>query len=149
MRIRQAGYPDVPSMAKMIGELFSIELDFPTDIAKQERALLALLGSETAAVFVATEGTSDTPIGMVTVQLTISTAQGGPSGLLEDMFVEKKYRGRGVATALVKAVEKWCLSRGADRVQLLVDFTNEGALKFYNALGYKDTRMVSRRRFIH
>lgn len=148
MEIRQASYSDIPEMARMIGELFSIELDFPVDAERQRRALHALLDCETAAVFVATDEARDAVIGMVTIQLTISTAQGGPSGLLEDMFVGKEHRGRGVATALLETVEKWCLSRGAGRVQLFVDLTNKGALQFYDARGYAETRMAARRRII-
>jgi ribosomal protein S18 acetylase RimI-like enzyme len=33
-------------------------------------------------------------------------------------------------------------------VQLLVDLTNEGAIEFYGARGYLETRMAARRRFI-
>ena len=130
----------------MIGELFGVEADFSADTKKQEQGLLAILGSKEAAAFVAAEG--GLLIGMVTVQLTISTAEGGPSGLLEDLFVKKERRGRGVATALVDAVEAWCSERSAHRVQLLVDLGNEGALKFYGARGYGETRMAARRRFI-
>jgi GNAT superfamily N-acetyltransferase len=148
MEIRKANRGDVPGMARMIGELFGIEADFRADAEKQERGLAAILDSGEAAAFVAVDEASGALIGMVTVQLTISTAQGGPSGLLEDLFVEKERRGRGVAGALVEAVEKWCSERGAHRVQLLVDLTNVGALKFYGARGYGETRMVARRRFI-
>ena len=135
-------------MARMVGELFSIERDFSADLEKQERGLRAIIGSESAAAFVAEEEASGTLAGMVTVQLTISTAQGGPSGLLEDLFVREEHRGRGVASALVEEVEEWCHSRGAHRVQLLVDLQNEGALKFYGARGYGETRMAVRRRII-
>jgi GNAT superfamily N-acetyltransferase len=148
MEIRRAKRADLPEMVGMIGELFGVEADFSADAKKQERGLLAVLGSENAAAFVATEGESGCLIGMVTVQLTISTAEGGPSGLLEDLFVRKEQRGRGVATALVEAVEAWCSEHDAHRVQLLVDLGNECALKFYGARGYGETRMAARRRFI-
>lgn len=148
MEIRTARSDDVPEMARMIGELFGVEKDFSSNLERQERGLRAILASDAAAAFVAVVEPGDEIIGMVTVQLTISTAQGGPSGLLEDLFVKEAHRGRGTAARLVEAVELWCSSRGAHRVQLLVDLTNEGAIKFYSARGYLETRMAARRRFI-
>jgi len=132
---------DIEIMARMIGELFELESDFSPDPAKQRRGLEALLASPSAAAFVAEEGGS--PVGMVTVQLTLSTAEGGPSGLLEDLFVAEAARRRGVASALVGAVESWCAEAGATRVQLLADRGNERALRFYEAAGYLSTRMVA------
>ncbi len=132
---------DIDAMSRMIGALFELEPDFAADPAKQRRALKALLASPSAAAFVAEEGGD--PLGMVTVQLTLSTAEGGPSGLLEDLFVVEGARRRGVASALVGAVEAWCAEAGATRVQLLADRGNERALRFYEAAGYLSTRMIA------
>jgi GNAT superfamily N-acetyltransferase len=147
MIIRKATIGDLDAMVAMVGSLFALEPDFAADPAKQRRALEAILGSGAAAAFVAAtdEGRA---VGMATVQLTVSTAEGGPSGLLEDLFVEEQYRRRGVAAALVGAVEAWCAERGATRVQLLADRDNERALRFYDSAGYLPTRMVARRRML-
>jgi GNAT superfamily N-acetyltransferase len=136
---------DIEAMSRMVGELFALEPDFAADPAKQRRGLESILRSSEAAAFVAAAD-SGRAVGMVTVQLTISTAEGGLSGLLEDLFVEEAFRRRGVAAALVGAVEAWCAERGATRVQLLADRDNEGAFRFYDAAGYLPTRMVARRR---
>jgi len=148
MKIRAAATADLVEMARMIGELFGIEKDFSADFEKQERALEAIIASDAAAAFVAVDDASEGLLGMVTVQLTISTAQGGHSGLLEDLYVKAAHRGRGTASSLVAAAESWCSSRGAKRVQLLVDISNEGALRFYDARGYLETSLAARRRFI-
>jgi GNAT superfamily N-acetyltransferase len=147
MRIRRATMGDIDAMSRMVGGLFSMEPDFAADPAKQRRGLEAVLRSGEAAAFVAATD-SGIAVGMVTVQLVISTAEGGPSGLLEDLFVEEQYRRRGVAAALVGAVEAWCSERGATRVQLLADRDNDRALRFYDAAGYLPTRMVARRRML-
>ncbi len=145
--IRKAEESDATTLAAMIAELFSIERDFapaPEKHAAGIRAILARAGD--AAAFVAEE--AGAPIGMVTVQLVVSTAEGGPSGLLEDLFVRGSHRRRGVASALVAAVEEWCRARGATRVQLLADATNADALAFYGERGYGKTNMVCRRRYL-
>ncbi len=132
----------------MVGELFSLERDFAVDAGRQRRGLEAILASPEAAAFVAVDEGSGKRFGMVTAQLTISTAEGGPSGLLEDLFVEEGRRRMGAAGALVAAAEAWCLERGARRVQLLADRGNAGALAFYDRAGYRETRMVARRRML-
>ncbi len=147
--IRAAEACDVPVLAAMIAELFSIEEDFTPAPEKHEAGLRALLArADEAAVFAAVDSADGKAIGMVTVQLTVSTAEGGLSGLLEDLFVRGAYRRRGVASALVGAVEAWCASKGVHRVQLLADSTNVQALRFYDAQGYGRTRLACRRRFI-
>jgi GNAT superfamily N-acetyltransferase len=147
MMIRRATMGDIDAMSRMLGGLFSSEPDFAADPPKQRRGLEAVLRSGEAAAFVA-ETDPGIAVGMVTVQLVISTAEGGPSGLLEDLFVEEPYRREGVGAALVGAVEAWCLERGATRVQLLADRDNERAFRFYDAAGYLPTRMVARRRML-
>jgi GNAT superfamily N-acetyltransferase len=154
MVIRKATMGDLDAMVAMVGSLFSLEPDFAADPAKQRRGLEAIVGSGAAAAFVAaTDSVAEDPapgraVGMVTVQLTISTAEGGSSGLLEDLFVEEGHRRCGVAAALVGAAEAWCAARGATRVQLLADRGNERAGRFYDAAGYLPTRMVARRRML-
>lgn len=132
---------DIDEMTRMVGALFELETDFSADPDKQRRALESLLASPSAAAFVAEE--DGRIAGMVTVQLVVSTAEGGPSGLLEDLFVQQWARRRGVASSLVDAVESWCAQAGATRVQLLADRGNESALAFYEATGYLRTRMVA------
>jgi GNAT superfamily N-acetyltransferase len=132
-------------MTEMIGMLFSLEPDFPIDAAKQRRGLEALLSLPLSAAFVATEDDGSI-IGMVTAQLTASTAEGGLSAWMEDLYVLKGHRKQGVAKALLSAVEAWCLANGAHRVQLLADRDNKGALEFYAKAGYGETHMVVRRR---
>jgi GNAT superfamily N-acetyltransferase len=148
MRIARARESDIDDMARMIGELFAIEKDFTADEAKQRGGLKALLASPNAAAFLAIDEDSGARIGMVTAQLTVSTAEGGPSGLLEDLFVDPRHRRTGAARALVAAAESWCLERGARRAQLLADKDNASALAFYDEIGYRETRMVARRRML-
>jgi GNAT superfamily N-acetyltransferase len=146
MRITRAEAKDVGDMARMIGELFALERDFSADEARQRRGLELLIDSEAAAAFLAVDEEGGAGFGMVTVQLTVSTAEGGPSGLLEDLFVEEGRRREGAASALVAAAEAWCLGRGARRVQLLADEGNALALAFYDKALYRETRMVARRK---
>ena len=51
--------------------------------------------------------------------------------------VGEAYRNRGVATALVKAVETMAADRGLDKVNLEVAIDNEKAIRLYKRLGFR------------
>jgi GNAT superfamily N-acetyltransferase len=85
-------------------------------------------------------------VGMVTAQLVVSTAEGGPAALVEDMVIDAPERGRGAGRALLEAIEGWARERGATRLQLLADDGNEPALAFYARMGWRRTRLVCLRR---
>ncbi len=145
VRIRTACAADLPVLVRLVGELFSIEADFRPDPEKQRRGLALMLADPASrAVLVAERGGE--VVGMVTGQLVVSTAEGAPSVLVEDMVVDAASRGGGVGRALLAAVESWAAKRGATRLQLLADRENAPALAFYARMGWSATRLVCWRR---
>lgn len=147
--IRPAAERDIPFLADCIGSLFSLEKDFSADTSKQVAGLSMLLrDTERARVLVAEDPVSGACVGMVSVQLVISTSQGGYSAWLEDLYVLEAYRSKGVASALLEALQRWCLDKGCRRVQLLADRDNTGALAFYDIAAYEATNLICRRRFL-
>jgi GNAT superfamily N-acetyltransferase len=129
----------------LLGVLFSIEADFRPDARRQRRGLrLMLQEPDRRAVLVAER--RGRAVGMVTVQLVVSTAEGAPSALLEDLVVEARHRGEGIGARLLRAAEAWAFERGASRVQLLADRTNRAALGFYGRMSWERTRLVCLRR---
>jgi GNAT superfamily N-acetyltransferase len=142
--IRRAEPPDVAGLVHLLGVLFGLEADFRPDAARQRRGLVALLAAPAGVVLVAERG--GRVVGMVTGQLLVSTAEGGPAVLVEDLVVDEGARGGGLGRALLDAVEAWARGRGATRVQLLVDEENAPALGFYRRLGWQATRLRALRR---
>jgi GNAT superfamily N-acetyltransferase len=143
--IRPADQADIPAMAELLQQLFAIEADFHFFAERQERGLAMLLSAQTAAVLVAEE--AGEVVGMVTAQLVISTAEGGPSLLIEDLVVVPTRQNRGIGTALLMAVEEWGSSMGAGRMQLLADRTNLPALDFYRYKGWRETQLICLRKY--
>lgn len=143
--IRQAGTDDLAAMTRLLQELFSVETEFEFDGPKQRCGLQMLLDSSMAGVWVAER--RGRVVGMVTVQLVVSTAEGGLSGLLEDLVVSSAYRHRGLGKALLSAAVKWSREQGATRVQLLADGRNVPALIFYRKQDWKQTNMIALRSF--
>jgi GNAT superfamily N-acetyltransferase len=143
--VRAARREDLDALVRLLGVLFSIESDFQPDPERQRLGLGLLLGDPwRCAVLVAErEGAI---VGMVTVQLVVSTAEGAFSALVEDMIVDAAERGRGVGGALLRAGEAWAATRGARRLQLLADRENGPALGFYERMGWRPTALVCWRR---
>ncbi|WP_242343310.1 GNAT family N-acetyltransferase [Anaeromyxobacter terrae] len=143
--IRGAAPADAERLVRLLGILFSIEADFRPDPDRQRRGLALMLAEpERRAVLVAER--AGEVVGMVTAQLVVSTAEGGPAALVEDMVVDAGERGRGVGRRLLEAIEGWAAARGASRLQLLADRDNAPALGFYARAGWQPTRLVCLRR---
>ncbi|SHI62667.1 GNAT family N-acetyltransferase [Halodesulfovibrio aestuarii] len=138
--IREANENDLTQLCDLLHILFSIEADFKSDFAKQEKGLKLLLRSPTSCILVA-ESDKNT-VGMCTGQLLVSTAEGGFSVLVEDVVVHPHIQHMGIGTLLLKGMEQFAQKYGATRSQLLADTNNTKALDFYNARNWNKTQLV-------
>lgn len=146
--IRPARTADIPQMCDLLAELFSIESDFSADRDKQAQGLNLLLGDSSGSSIVFVAEKDREIIGMCSVQMLISTAEGGPVGLVEDVIVRKECRGRGIGKRLLSEIVRWCGAGKISRLQLLRDTDNAEALKFYSGNGWSDTRLLCMRKFL-
>lgn len=144
--LRLAAAKDLDSLVELLRVLFSIETDFEFDEAKQRRGLQLFLQNQgERAIFVVETGGA--VVGMCSVQTLISTAEGAPSGWIEDVCVAQAHRGRGLGRALLGAVDAWCLERGMNRIQITCDINNTPAFDFYTRLGWQPTLLRLLRRY--
>lgn len=143
-RIRPAQESDLPRMVELLQQLFAIEADFVGDPATQERGLRLLLHSPTGRIWVAVA--DDRVIGLCSLQILISTAEGGLVGLVEDVVVAEDCRGRGIGPGLLEHLEDWARREGLTRLQLLADRNNQPALDFYRRRGWAETQLVALRK---
>lgn len=61
--------------------------------------------------------------------------EGIPTACLDNIYVRPDARGRGIATALFRAVEEWAKQKGAVRLDLHVWDFNRDAMALYRAMG--------------
>lgn len=143
-QFRRATPLDLPALGDLLASLFALEPDFPIDGAAQRRGLQLLLDHpERAAVFVVEA--AGRAVGMISVQTTLSSAEGAEAALVEDLIVDAAHRGRGLGRGLLDQASAWCSARGIRRMQLLADADNANALAFYDHQGWIPTRLIVRR----
>jgi GNAT superfamily N-acetyltransferase len=138
---------DLPALADLLHELFTLESDFQPERDKQLRGLKLILDTPALGrLFVLR--IAGKVAGMANALITVSTACGAPVLLLEDVIVSQAYRGGGHGRRLVEHVLDWAKAQGMGRVTLLADKDNAPALAFYERLGFEPSAMVVRRKLL-
>lgn len=144
MQIDFATTADLDAMTGLLGELFALEADFAPNREKQLAALRWLLDHPAhGRLFVLRD--ANRVVGMANALISVSTAEGGPVLILEDVILAASHRGGGHGRRLVEHVLRWATVEGMSRVTLLADRDNAAALVFYEQLGFEKSAMVVRR----
>lgn len=139
--IRNASLADTDQMVVLLGHLFAIETDFSVDEDKQRRGLELMLSAPDHCCVLVAQMDGEV-VGMCTAQLLVSTAEGAPKALIEDVVVCPPRRGQGAGLQLIRAVEEWARARGAARMDLLTDRRNSRAITFYERDGWRRTELI-------
>ena len=142
--IRYATPEDIAVLTGLLRSLFAIEADFTFNSARQARGLRLMLDNPRGHVLVA-EALGEV-VGMCTGQILISSAEGGPACLVEDVVVREEMQGRGAGTRLLAGIADWARENRATRLQLLADRNNLPALGFYENNGWSTTELVCLRK---
>lgn len=150
MRIRKATKADIPQILRLLVQVNLIHHNGRPDIFKgpatkfDEAQLCALLKDETRPVFVCAE--NDEVLGYAFCELR--TTPDGPmlvgqtTLFVNDLCVDETARGRGVGRALMHHVAELARKTGCRSVTLNVWACNEGARRFYEALGMQERLRV-------
>ncbi len=146
--IRPARPGDIPRMADLLEDLFTIEPDFVPDVEKQVHGLSALVADQSGRSVVLVADHAGDVVGMATVQTLISTAEGGRVGLVEDVIVDRGHRDKGIGTRLITEAAAWGRNRGLKRLQLLADRDNLAAVDFYVRRRWIGTRLICLRKML-
>jgi GNAT superfamily N-acetyltransferase len=145
MNIEFATTEDLPAMAELLHELFTLESDFVPDREKQLAGLRLILDHPSMGRLFVLRADGKVA-GMANALITVSTAEGGRVLLLEDVIIKSTHRGAGFGRRLVEHVLAWAKSEGISRVTLLADKNNASALAFYERAGFKPSSMKVLRR---
>jgi GNAT superfamily N-acetyltransferase len=75
--------------------------------------------------------------GACVVCYAISTSRGGVVAKLDDVTIDSAHRGRGVGTAMLRALAQHLRDTGIGRIDTACHRGNAGAWRFYARLGYR------------
>jgi len=134
-RIIPATERDLPLILKLIKDLAEYEKLAHAVVATDEILRDSLFRQRVAEVVIGHAG--DEPAGFAVFFQTFSTFLGVPGMYLEDIFVEPKWRRKGLGRQLLIHLAKIANDRGYGRVEWSVLDWNEAAINFYKALGAK------------
>ena len=98
------------------------------------RALIADPARE-GIQLIARQSTDRTPVGFATIFWSWSTLQGGRIAIMNDLFVDEKYRGQGLADLLIAECARRAREHGAACLQWQTSVDNKRAQTVYNRSG--------------
>lgn len=141
MLIEKATLADIPDLAALLTELFTLEQEFEPNHHAQLTGLRRLLSTQDTG-FIMLARDQHHVVGMVNILFTESTALGSRVGLLEDMVVASDYRGQGIGSRLLKQALDEAARSGCKRITLLTDHNNDSAQQFYRQAGFEPSTMI-------
>ncbi len=134
LTIRKANIADVPLILSLIREIAEYEKLLHEVIATEDDIRENLFGKKKYAEVLIAEYENE-PAGQALFFHNFSTFMGRPGIYLEDLFVRKKFRGKGIGKALLLELVRLAKKRNCRRVEWCVLDWNEPAINFYKKLG--------------
>jgi ribosomal protein S18 acetylase RimI-like enzyme len=155
IHLRRARATDMPQVKKLAAETAW------KDIPETQRKLLNrkkwnkhmvevlenILKRENIETFIA-EDERHRRVGHVLVGQNSNPMIGLTIGFIYDIYVEEKFRGKGIGKLLMDKAEGYCRKRGYSRIALGVSTANDSAVRLYNRTGFKPERMTMAKEII-
>jgi ribosomal protein S18 acetylase RimI-like enzyme len=134
--IRPAGPGDRDILVDLMTEFYA-ETATPFDPDAAAPAFQTLLGDPGLgrAWIVESAGAA---VGYAVLAMGFSLQFGGRDAFLDDLFIQRGHRGRGLGRAAVRAVLDECASRGVRALHLEVARDNLAAKELYRRFGFAD-----------
>lgn len=129
---RRAGVGDAMRIAEMLHD-FNTEFDTETpgvDVLAER--LRTLLGEP--STFAVLGGEPEVGVALVTLRPNVWSD--GPVALLDEMYVEPSQRGTGIGSAILAHMVEICRDLGAAAIEINVDESDAGAMRFYERHGF-------------
>ncbi len=119
-----------------------VKINFPTQ--KPNRAIFAE-DFNTAEDYVFMFFKDKKNIGWIWYDIVSNKYENKKEGRIRYLHIDKKYRGKGYATKIMKGVKKGVQTLGAKFITLGTHVKNKSAIALYKKLGYKPYRITFRK----
>jgi GNAT superfamily N-acetyltransferase len=132
VEIRQGAQHDAAAIARLLDQL-----GYPAAVEQVKRRLHRLERSDADVLLVA-EADGEV-VGLASLHVSPALEYDGDAGKLSAIVVDERHRGRGIARALVGAIEREARRRGCVLLFLTTAERREDAHAFYRAVGFEET----------
>ena len=132
---RPCGPRDHKALLKLIAEYYRFD-KIPYRLASLSQGLHTLLRNVSQGQAWLLE-THHKAVGYAILTYNFDLEYGGVEGMLTDLYVEKRYRNRGVGSLALYEIEDFCRERGIRAVELQVLKRNRAAEMFYRKAGFR------------
>jgi ribosomal protein S18 acetylase RimI-like enzyme len=129
--IRPARSSDMSAIAGLLGEL-----GYPTTVDDARAQVARVLDRDDTGVLVYEDGGE--PVGLIAYHVFDLIYRPRPHCRITALAVRADRRRRGIARALLEAVEAIARERGCFRVELTTRVDRDDALRFYEACGFEE-----------
>lgn len=134
-RIRRAGPEDLDALSPLF-DAYRVFYEQPSDLPAARQFLQDRMEHLQSVIFLAELTETGTAIGFTQLYPTFSSVSMKRVWILNDLFVEKVYRGLQAGKALLDAARDFGLSTRAKGLQLETARTNTTAQRLYETYGY-------------
>lgn len=133
LKIRETEEEDCKLILSLIHEIAKYE-KMENEVIATEESLMESIFKNNRAEAVILE-LDEEPVGYAIYFYNFSTFIGRSGLYLEDIFIKKEYRGRGIGKEVFKFLVKKAREEGCKRMEWSCLNWNEPSIKFYKSLG--------------
>ena len=134
VRIRPACRTDIPVILRLIRGLAEYERMLH-EVTASETDLDDMLFGQPPRVHAILAEVDAGSIGLGLFYYTFNTFKACPNIFLEDLFVDPRFRGKGIGLALMRHLARRATAEGCGRIEWRVLNWNQPSIDFYQRLG--------------
>ena len=134
--IRRAKKEDIPALAGLAAKMWS-------GTAEELAGEFGGIFGGDAAFFLCEEDGAAVAFAQCQIRRDyVEGTSGGPTGYLEGIYVEEKYRRKGIASALLAECERWAAGEGCAEFASDCGTENAESIAFHTGAGFREAARV-------
>ncbi len=150
IQINEAKKKDILSILKLAMEManFHHKIDkFYKSSCKEykkdyKKWLLKIFNKRNSKILIAKKGKRIIGYGIASIKKSKEYSIIDKIGKINQIFIEKKFRRKGIGKEILKRFLEWFNSKNIKYVQLNVDARNKGAINFYKKFGFEELQKI-------
>lgn len=136
IQIRRADKADLNQIAPLF-DAYRVFYRKESNLEHAKDFLNDRLNNKESIIYIAVDNDNNTCVGFTQIYPTFSSTQLKKSLILNDLFVDEKYRGRGISKKLIDASKSYCIETKANGILLETEKTNIIGNKLYPSQNFE------------